>query len=96
MLYDPRREYRAANPLTTESLIAWLETMPAQETYDYTDCKGVCLYSQYMVAHGVPHERCFEGEENAKFGYHVYRHVAVQRPWTFGAALSRAQRAPAI
>src|SRR6266550_4607396 len=100
MLYDPKREYKTVNPCTNESLIAWLETMPAKGKYDYYDCKGKCLYGLYMAAHGIlwkesgGDSNTASGPERADFCKHVYSYVGVSLPWTFGAALERARKAP--
>jgi hypothetical protein len=88
-----------ADPLTIESLIAWLETMPANKRYEYEICNGKCLYGLYMASHGIAWgesgacSTLDSGQERADFCAMVYEHVAVQRPWTFGAALDRAKTA---
>jgi len=87
MLFRPQWETKT-DPLTMEGLIAWLETKPADETYDYENCRGECLYGQYIASHGIS----WEGSRGP-FMAHVYQHVAHQYPWTFGAALDRARKA---
>jgi hypothetical protein len=46
MLYDKRWEKPEvkADPLTLESLIAWLEKQPSHKKYDFHNCEGKCLY----------------------------------------------------
>lgn len=99
MLYDTRWDAKIkTDPLTFESLIAWLEKMPADGAYNYEDCSGKCLYGLYMAAHGIAWEEsgaCSQldsGPERATFCDLVYAKVAASRPWTFGAALDRARR----
>ena len=100
MLYDPKWEVGTkADPLTLESLIAWLEKQPASRAYNYDDCNGKCLYGLYMATHG------FNWEKSGACGAHcapverrqfcslVYGTVAAAVPWTFGAALERARAA---
>jgi len=98
MLYDPKWEVEVkADPLTLDSLIAWLERMPAGDSYDYENCLGQCLYGLYMASHGVKWKDSGGsdggGKERGKFCALVYREVASQTPWTFGAALDRAREA---
>jgi hypothetical protein len=101
MLYDKRWEAPEikADPLTMESLVAWLEKQPARARYDYEDCSGKCLYGLYMASHGVAWEvsggcsSLDSGPERAEFCINVYSDVACERPWTFGAALKRARKA---
>jgi len=53
MLYDPKWEQQTkADPLSLESLIAWLEKQPADGEYDYTDPLN-CLMCQYFSAQGL-------------------------------------------
>ena len=89
MLFRPQWEAKT-DPLTMEGLIAWLETKPADETYDYENCHGDCLYGQYVASHGISWE-----ESRVPFMSYVYQHVAHQYPWTFGTALERARKAVA-
>lgn len=101
MLYDKRWEKPEikADPLSLESMIVWLEGMPADDPYDYDNCGGKCLYGLYMAAHGVAWEKSgacssFDsGKERADFCAYVYVSVAANSPWTFGAALTRARAA---
>jgi hypothetical protein len=99
MLYDPKGEVEVkADPLTLESLIAWLEKMPPDDTYDYWCTNGSCLYGQYTHAHGIPWSESghFENRgERAVFCDFVYCEVACEVPYTFGAALGRARKAVA-
>jgi len=102
MLYDPKWTETETDPLSLESLIAWLEKMPPRKHYDYNDCQGKCLYGLYMAANGVDWEHsgaCStrdSGQARADFCSLVYDRVASQRPWTFGAALIRARAALTI
>lgn len=52
MLYDPKWEQQTkADPFKIETLIAWLEKQPAEETYCYMST-GHCLLAQYFVSLG--------------------------------------------
>lgn len=78
--------------LSLSTLIAWLEKHPADEAYDYDNCKGHCLIGRYMAAHGygwyepgISYDTFCLSERDWGF------RIAVQRPHTFGAALERAR-----
>jgi hypothetical protein len=73
-----------------DGVIAWLETMPADRAYDYHDCRGACMYGQYMAAHGYSWSTATEIQHD--FRNYVYR-IAFSHPHTFGAALDRARSA---
>lgn len=92
MLYDPKWEVQAKpDALSLESLIAWLETMPADMTYDWHSCEGECLIGLYLRAAGFePHcASRYLRFQNMEIRYFV----AATEPRTFGAALSRARKA---
>lgn len=82
------------------SFIAWLETKPSSEHYDFGDCKGGCLLGQYMAFIGIPWGKAspltwvdtpyFKTAEQV-FGPLDNFPVLHSRPWTFGAALARAR-----
>ena len=96
MLYDPKWETEVkADPFSLESLIAWLEKQPVDKVYDFNDCGGGCLLEQYAAAMGIPDECGRYGKLDDLFDRGVSpRHrpaIAVQKPWTFGAALARAK-----
>lgn len=100
MLYDPKWDQQTkADPFTVAALVAWLETKPATETYDYYDCGGACLYGQYMTHVGVPWKEARfatyadnrKGDIHEPFRMKVYFPIAVTYPHTFGAALERAR-----
>jgi hypothetical protein len=80
-----------------ESLIAWLEKQPAQETYCYSS-NGDCLLAQYFTGMGFVGVHVgggdfdHEGAINVKFPA-ILGDVAYYHPRTFGAALSRARAA---
>lgn len=89
MLYDPKWEKKTAtDPLSLEGLIAWLETKNPDESYNFHDCKGACLWDQYMG-------RCTGSEEYEKIWKHfrTFGFSAATSPRTFGAALARARAA---
>ena len=102
MLYNTKWETKT-DPLTMDSLIAWLETKPAALEYNFDDCRGECLYGLYMKHHGikwVDSGGCGMRNFHPKvtqvmydFCQLVYDTTARPGPWTFGAALERARAA---
>lgn len=94
-----------ADPFSLESLIAWLETMPADEVYCFIDT-GNCLNCQYLsVVHGaqVTAGSAIYNVWDVSKGYWGpnidlpphFNAIANGhgKPRTFGAALTRAQAA---
>jgi len=93
------------DPFSLDALIAWLETKPADEAYQYCDT-GRCLFSQfgehlglgagreayfaYLLKHGITYET-WKCRMTEPFG-----NVAVESPETFGAALQRAKALRAL
>lgn len=77
-----------ADPLTLDSLIAWLEKQPADKVYDFWHCRE-CLLYQYLRDAGLP--RSDYGVVHALGGTDIGGRIAHQLPWTFGAALDRAR-----
>lgn len=100
MLWNPKFDKPAetkTNPFTLESLIAWLETMPADTEYPYMNVQE-CIACQYLQAHG--YQRPWEGPDaglalyaRAMGGEDNYFKIAQSGRWTFGAALERARAA---
>lgn len=99
MLYDKRWDAKVeqkADLFKLESLIAWLESMPADQQYDFHKCDGTCMLGQYMQFQNVkwtPENytqlHCaYGGGKFPNFGY-----IACAIPRTFGAALTRARSA---
>lgn len=102
MLYDPKWEKTTkADPLTLQSLIAYLEAHPSDKPYCYT-AAGRCLLHGYFAAHGLPIFSVGPGY------YRLTDYRAIKLPenfeaislgngddgdWTFGAALERARAA---
>jgi hypothetical protein len=82
MLYDPKWEVKA-DPLSLESLIAWLETKDPASTYDFCDLRGNCLVDQWCRPLGRSYSELPD----------KIRRIAYATPWTFGAALKRARAA---
>jgi hypothetical protein len=99
MLYDPKWEVKS-DVLSLESLIAWLETQPADKVYCYSNT-GDCLHHQYFTAMGMVMKSGVGGTYvNLESGKRVYFsdgfiHTAAFEPHTFGAALDRAREAAA-
>lgn len=98
MLYDPKWEAQTQPVIfSLANLIAWLETMPAKETYCYLD-SGECLLAQYFRASGksasLGHTTVvFDGVMPVHQIPRSFQDVATGRPRTFGAALKRARAA---
>lgn len=101
MLYDPKWEQQTkADPFKLETLIAWLESQDPNQQYDYWDCKGRCLYGQYMTHHGIPWSEARASDvyrekgadPNKIYREWFYNKIAVTEPYTFGGALERARK----
>ena len=90
------------DPFTLESLVAWLEKMPGDEVYCYTD-SGRCLLSQYfseMLGRPVSitnsywrFEESFQRLPLPKRFDDIAVGEGLSDGWTFGAALTRARAA---
>lgn len=97
MPHNPSWNKPAPDVLSFESLIAWLEKQNPRKGYNYDDCKGGCLYGQYMASHGIRWDEsgAMEGNQSPRgaFCSMVYATVASAGPRTFGAALKRARAA---
>jgi hypothetical protein len=84
--------------LSTECFVAWLETYPADKTYEYANITSPCLQQQYFMAMGYTPSAL--GNELVTFKGHGTRNIPYSfkaaaniggRPSTFGAALERAK-----
>lgn len=77
-------------------LVAWLGQQETQARYDFDNCRGACLLSQYLKASGAHYfgdgqyyDLCQAlGRGNSSDG----QAIASNEPWTYGAALSRARQ----
>lgn len=99
MLYNPA--WCDPAPLTLPKLIAWLERQPAEQPYDFF-CNGGCLIGKYLRSCGYDKvwvggwEWRPDGVKDHKGSQYMdwrIQEVAVNRPATYGAALSRARTA---
>lgn len=96
MLFDPKwNQQTKADPLSLESLIAWLEQQPADKTYCFLDT-GRCLIATYFQAKNIA--KSVGGVTFLPLGSKVRRkipdcfnEVAEFTPFTYGAALERAR-----
>jgi hypothetical protein len=103
MLYNPDWKV-ITKPFTLPDFIAWLETKPSSEVYDFDNCQGECLMGQYMAArgrkwgygpvgHGVTHsaywQSCLDVFDGGITGGSI---VLASGPKTFGGALERARK----
>lgn len=95
MLFDPKWEVQTKiDPLTIEAVIAWLERQPADQVYCYMD-RGRCLAAQYNASIGRHYDGCaLSLTGDTTFDERLER-IAVMKPYTFGAALTRARAAQA-
>ncbi len=92
MLHDPKKH------LSLVDMIDWLETQPPEGEYDWETCRA-CLVAQYIKARTgevnpwevIHYEQPFPGR-NIDERMHNYHSVGATRPWTFGAALERANK----
>ncbi len=96
MLYDPKWEVKTKPAVfSLESLIAWLEIMPADRPYNYFDTDA-CMAAQYCASQGreymPPNPFLFWKYWSQDFRYNM-ESIAVGQPRTFGAALDRARKA---
>ena len=98
MLYDPKWDQDVIyKGVSRREFIAWLETMPPNEQYEYLFA-GICAVAQFLRFKGdslkdqiVDFGSLLRGPNDP--GYWLDRIVS-QKPYTFGAALERA-RSPA-
>ena len=92
MLYNPNW-----NTPSLIGLIAWLRMQPAKKTYDFDDCRGDCLFGQYMAHLGISWWEGINpyGETLTAVwpkDYQRAQKIAFDAPRTFGAALRRAEK----
>jgi len=97
MLYDPKWEVQTKpDVFSLESLIAWLETMPADKKYDWAFAES-CLLGQWCAANGLAGDELFEKSiELGNFAAApAIANAALGKlnECTFGAALERARKA---
>jgi len=80
-----------------DGFIGWLKTKPPRGKYIFTDCEGGCLLGQYMAYCGikwvVKGAQLMSYAETAEkvFPADAAGYVLSLSPWTYGAALKRAQ-----
>ncbi len=92
MLHDPKKH------LCLVDMIDWLEAQPPEGKYAW-NCTRTCLVAQYIKARTgaksafdvVGYEQIFPGMNTVEQmdNYHL---VSAALPWTFGAALERANK----
>lgn len=83
-----RRVTAPVDPFSLAGIIEWLKQQPADEKYFWHDCTQ-CLAGRYLQANGL---RCDWGHYYKLFGgLNAYLRISGERPWTFGAALKRAE-----
>jgi hypothetical protein len=70
--------------LDSDKLIAWLRQQPADEEYQWSD-PVKCLMGRYITDVGTPADLYAYSEMPH------YHEIAETKPWTFGAALQRAE-----
>ena len=79
-----------------EGLVAWLEKQPGEIEYTWHDCRGGCLVGRYLwdVLGKDAYYKTSKsfGEVFPGRGLNDYGYVAQTKPWTYAAALARAQK----
>jgi len=83
MLYNPKWEQPSL-----VHFIAWLETMPADAEYEYTNFH-ICALAQYAKKLGDNYPAVHLHVTNRG----QYNYIVSERPWTYGAALRRSRKA---
>jgi hypothetical protein len=83
----------ARNPTSLLSVIAWLKTKDPEQHYSFMCTSGKCLFSQYLQSQGYDPDPCGDNDTLAPWRalHQAYYSVAMNTPWTFGAALERAE-----
>lgn len=94
MLYNPNWN-KTSDPFALSSLIAWLQTQPPEQKYNYISSRR-CLLAQYFRAKGfkwmvVLPKTLYHGWVKRTPFSNEFEIVANNKPWTVGAALERAQ-----
>lgn len=81
------------DPFTLPHIIAWLETMPADGTYVWSNCNGKCLFHLYGEENGLVSNANASAylQTTDRIGDILHAGIAVMLPHTFGAALIRAR-----
>jgi hypothetical protein len=89
MFVDEKREGEVTEKPSMKGLIKWLEGQDPQTSYTYVFPED-CLMAHYLKAIGVERYNLSVEEVEQFFGVqHDDIHPAVERPWTYGAALKR-------
>ncbi len=96
MLYDPKWEKadKTHAGVSLCGLIAWLETMPPHERYDFMN-PYKCVLAQYQIAQGIPENDPAVAVPVSSDGWltDIVQSTGKHKDWTFGAALQRARAA---
>ena len=87
MFFDETHIGTKPDVFSLESLIAWLEKMPADNAYNAANPRE-CLLGQWIMSAGVDDPTI----TSVTMGNRMpFNDIAVARPYTFGAALDRAR-----
>ena len=101
MLFNPKWNKKSkvkTDPMKLESLIAWLETMPPEQAYNYLDVNN-CLMCQYFSAKGyrnvfvVPSHFAYYKSRGIEEYPSIFDAIARDGAHYMGAALGRARKA---
>jgi hypothetical protein len=98
MLFSPHWEQRTTvDPLSLDSLVAWLETQPPKRRYSYRK-PHACLVAQWLKASGAQEYALSVADVSALFGGRgdlvvLGPLLGTASDRTFGAALVRARAA---
>jgi hypothetical protein len=84
------RRHIPTKRISPKKLLEWLEGFSARRRYDYLDRKK-CLMAQFFGC--TPEDdREVSARGRSTWRPHWPDYIAVQRPWTFGAAAKRLRR----
>ncbi len=85
MLYDPKWGQETKTGPSLQGLIAWLETQPPEEVYNWYDVRS-CVICQYVCNCG-----CKPAAYWVFLDSDTRCAIGTRGGWTFGAALARAR-----
>jgi hypothetical protein len=100
MLWDPKKDKVNGLEYTLDHLISWLETMPPEETYSYSNSEW-CALCQFLKSQGHPHPIVntfrwgrFSPETEESLPLHfdwISSGDGSGHSWSYGAMLERAK-----
>lgn len=76
--------------LTLEAIVSWLEQQEPSASYDWDNCAGDCLLGRFVQASSQ--SDWAKAYKQLVLQIPNVQKIAIDPPWTFGAALERARR----